>query len=90
MSDHPGRATHTDPVKVRDETGATTRLSIYVICGPSDNLMQSEISGHIGGKGNCFCRKCKAGGTQKCKATNDGYHALFEAISMFFILKYHI
>ncbi|KAJ7088921.1 hypothetical protein C8R44DRAFT_836011 [Mycena epipterygia] len=54
-------ATHTDPVKVRDETGETTCLSIYVVCGPSDNPMQSEISGHIGGKGNHFCRKCKAG-----------------------------
>lgn len=40
--------------------------------------MQSEISAHIGGKGNCFCRKCQIGGTQADKATNEGYHALFE------------
>ncbi|KAJ7162515.1 hypothetical protein C8R46DRAFT_1283536, partial [Mycena filopes] len=34
---------------------------------------------HIGGKGNCFCRKCRVGGSQNDKATNEGYHALFEA-----------
>ncbi|KAJ6524031.1 hypothetical protein B0H19DRAFT_934723 [Mycena capillaripes] len=71
-------ATHTAPVKVRDETGATTRFCIHTNSGPSDNPMQSEISAHIGGKGNHFCRKCKVGGTQQEKATDEGYHALFE------------
>lgn len=72
------RAIHTEPVKVQDETGATTRFCIHANSGPSDNPMQSEISAHIGGKGNHFCRKCEAGGTQKEKATDEGYHALFE------------
>ncbi|KAJ7807184.1 hypothetical protein B0H14DRAFT_3152637 [Mycena olivaceomarginata] len=71
--------THTDPVVVQDESGGSTCFSIYVDTGLSDNPMQSEICGHIGGKGNCYCRKCKVGGTQKDKATNDGYHTLFEA-----------
>ncbi|KAJ7854678.1 hypothetical protein B0H14DRAFT_3085480 [Mycena olivaceomarginata] len=70
--------THKEPVKVRDaETGETTRFSIYGNAGPSDNPMQSEISSHIGGKGNFFCRKCEAGGTEKDKETNECFHSLF-------------
>ncbi|KAJ6533721.1 hypothetical protein B0H19DRAFT_1272356 [Mycena capillaripes] len=71
--------THTNPVVVEDESGDAACLCIYVNAGPSDNPMQSEISAHIGGKGNCLCRKCRVGGTQKDKATDEGYHALFEA-----------
>ncbi|KAJ7764704.1 hypothetical protein B0H16DRAFT_1798016 [Mycena metata] len=70
--------THSDPVRVEDENGSTTRFCIHVNAGPSDNPMQSEIVGHIGGKGNHFCRKCEVGGTQKEKAADEGYHALFE------------
>ncbi|KAJ7487101.1 hypothetical protein FB451DRAFT_1026126 [Mycena latifolia] len=73
-------ATHTEPVEVRDaESGSVTCLCIHANAGPSDNPMQSEVSGHIGGKGNCPCRKCKMGGTQQEKTTNEGYHAIFEA-----------
>ncbi|KAJ7885270.1 hypothetical protein B0H14DRAFT_3737214 [Mycena olivaceomarginata] len=73
------RETHTNPVEVQDESGNAVCFAIYVNAGPSDNPMQSEISAHIGGKGNCLCRKCRVGGTQKEKATDEGYHALFEA-----------
>ncbi|KAJ7480287.1 hypothetical protein B0H11DRAFT_2421034 [Mycena galericulata] len=73
------RATHTNPVQVQDEEGTTTCFCIYVNAGPSDNPMQSEVTGHIGGKGSRFCRKCQVGGTQNDKATNDGHHALFES-----------
>ncbi|KAJ6602500.1 hypothetical protein DFH09DRAFT_1019642 [Mycena vulgaris] len=71
--------THTEPIRVQDESGTTTRVCIHVNAGPSDNPMQSEVAGHIGAKGNRFCRKCEVGGTQEEKGTDDGYHALFEA-----------
>ncbi|KAJ6525374.1 hypothetical protein B0H19DRAFT_1214937 [Mycena capillaripes] len=60
--------THSNPVRVQDEHGKTTKFCIYCNCTPSDNPMQSEICGHIGGKGNKFCRKCHVGGTQEEKA----------------------
>ncbi|KAJ7143643.1 hypothetical protein C8R46DRAFT_1012076 [Mycena filopes] len=71
--------THTEPIHVQDESGDTTCVCLFLNGGPSDNPMQSEVAGHIGGKGNHFCRKCEVGGTQKEKATDEGYHALFEA-----------
>ncbi|KAJ7300664.1 hypothetical protein DFH08DRAFT_979466 [Mycena albidolilacea] len=70
--------THSNPVCIQDENGKTTRFCIYCNCTPSDNPMQSEICGHIGGKGNKFCRKCHVGGMQLEKTTSKGYHALFE------------
>ncbi|KAJ6632334.1 hypothetical protein B0H10DRAFT_1901754 [Mycena sp. CBHHK59/15] len=70
--------THKEPVRVRDaETQETTRFCIHANAGPSDNPMQSEISGHIGAKGNFFCRKCEAGGSEKDKETNECFHSLF-------------
>ncbi|KAJ6626597.1 hypothetical protein B0H10DRAFT_2300403, partial [Mycena sp. CBHHK59/15] len=74
------RATHTDPVEFQDEDGTASCFCLYINAGASDNPMQSEVAAHIGGKGNHFCRKCSVGGTQQEKATNEGYHALFEAL----------
>ncbi|KAJ7616168.1 hypothetical protein DFH06DRAFT_1239316 [Mycena polygramma] len=72
------KETHTNPVKVRDaETRETTRFCIHGNAGPSDNPMQSEISGHIGPKGNYGCRKCEAGGCDKDKETDECFHSLF-------------
>ncbi|KAJ7053538.1 hypothetical protein C8F01DRAFT_1375116 [Mycena amicta] len=70
--------THTEPLSVEDENGQTTKICIYCNAGPSDNPMQSEVSAHIGAKGNRFCRKCKVGGNQAHKMTDTGYHELFE------------
>nr|GAT48237.1 predicted protein [Mycena chlorophos] len=72
-------STHTEPVIVQDEHGQVTKICIYCNAGPSDNPMQSEVSSHIGGKGNFLCRKCKVGGTSAHKCTNTGYHELFES-----------
>ncbi|KAJ7109539.1 hypothetical protein C8R43DRAFT_962543 [Mycena crocata] len=72
-------STHADPVKVRDaETGDRIRFSITTNAGASDNPMQSEITGHIGTKGNYLCRKCNVCGTKKMKETDACFHSLFE------------
>lgn len=65
-------------MKVRDAiTDKQTRFKTYCNCGPGDNPAQSYASGHIGGKGNFPCRKCHAGGTQKAKETDEGFHKMF-------------
>jgi hypothetical protein len=72
------RKTHTDPIKVRDSiTGQNVRVKIYQNSSATDNPMASEVSGHIGGKGNHYCRKCHAGGCGLDKETDNGYHSLF-------------
>ncbi|KIJ35561.1 hypothetical protein M422DRAFT_180652, partial [Sphaerobolus stellatus SS14] len=45
---------------------------------PADNPMQSLLASHIGLKGNCFCQKCYAGGSQEFKQLNEGYDSLFK------------
>ncbi|EIN07387.1 hypothetical protein PUNSTDRAFT_71288, partial [Punctularia strigosozonata HHB-11173 SS5] len=74
------RSTHMDPFCVHDaRTQAPAKIRIFVNSDPADNPMQSEMSSHIGGGGNCKCRKCKAGGTKKSKEAPEVYHSLFEA-----------
>ncbi|KAF9455571.1 hypothetical protein BDZ94DRAFT_1303006 [Collybia nuda] len=71
-------STHHKPVKVQHAiTGKQVRFKIYCNCGPGDNPAQSELSGHIGAKGNFYCQKCNVGGTQKNKETDEGFHSLF-------------
>ena len=81
------RLTHKKPVKVRHGTsGVLTRFKINVNCGPSDNPAQSEVCGHIGGKGNKFCRKCHVGGPHEVKESDEGFHSLFEVGINFILL----
>ncbi|KAJ7696836.1 hypothetical protein B0H17DRAFT_1158586 [Mycena rosella] len=71
--------THTEPVEVQDESGSATRFCLYVNAGPSDNPMQSEISGQYWWQRELPLSQMRVGGTQAEKATNEGYHAIFEA-----------
>lgn len=72
-------STHSEPVIVRDAaTDQNVRFRIFVNAEPSDNPMQSEVSGHIGSGGNLYCRKCMAGGTTLMKESDAGFHSLFE------------
>jgi hypothetical protein len=73
------RQTRKEPIPVRDVmTGEGAKIQLFLNADRSDNPMQSEMSGHIGGKGNRPCRKCEVGGTSQEKETNEGYHSLFE------------
>ena len=39
--------------------------------------MQSKTSAYIDGKGNCFCRKCKAEDITQVKKSDSGFDSLF-------------
>ncbi|KAJ7196272.1 hypothetical protein GGX14DRAFT_403477 [Mycena pura] len=71
--------TESDPIRAPDKTSSTGRSCYRVIVNtdPSDNPMQAEICSCMGATANYPCRKCKAGGTQEDKMSNEGYHAMF-------------
>ncbi|KAJ7302771.1 hypothetical protein DFH08DRAFT_826366 [Mycena albidolilacea] len=72
-------STHTDPIAVYDQsTEQEAAVRVFVNTGPSDNPMGSEMTAHIGAKGNYFCRKCKVGGCGEHKRTDAGFHSMFE------------
>lgn len=83
------RETHHELVKIWNvTTGVQTRFKIYCNCAPGDNPSQSGTSGHIGGKGNHPCQKCKLGGAQKVWETDDVFHASFYVWLPF--MSYHL
>ncbi|KAJ7929864.1 hypothetical protein B0H13DRAFT_2310253 [Mycena leptocephala] len=73
------KETETDPIRAPDNTSSTgsSCYRIFVNTDPSDNPMQAEICSCMGAAANHPCRKCKVGGSQADKATNEGYHAMF-------------
>ncbi|KAF8145504.1 hypothetical protein K438DRAFT_2097776 [Mycena galopus ATCC 62051] len=52
-------------------------IKIILNADPSDNPMQAEVCSCMGATANYLCRKCKIGGNQGDKATDEGYHAMF-------------
>ncbi|KAJ7223043.1 hypothetical protein GGX14DRAFT_626835 [Mycena pura] len=68
-----------NPIRVPDPASSTgcSCYRLIVNADPSDNPMQAEICSCMGAAANLPCRKCKAGGTQVDKTTNEGYHAMF-------------
>lgn len=49
---------------------------------PADNPQQSELCSHIGMKGSCFCRRCKAGGNLQHVTSEVGYDDLFRVSNL--------
>lgn len=53
-------------------------LRIIANALPADNPMQSELCSHIGGQGNCMCRRCDLGGTSQEKEIGAGFSAILK------------
>lgn len=82
------RSTHDNPIRIRDPiTGESARVRVYILDADGDNPMQSEMSGHIGGNGNYDCRRCKRGGTEAWKITDEGYASLYEVCRLLFAIS---
>lgn len=71
--------THHNPLRVYDAVlGQVIRVRLALLNFAADNPMASEITHHVGGRGNFPCRKCLVGGNQSYKESV-GYNSLFHA-----------
>lgn len=53
-------------------------IFLNILYDSADNPMVSECASHLGLNANKFCPCCKVGGDKKYKASNEGYHSLFD------------
>ena len=53
-------------------------LFLNILFDSCDNPMLCECASHIGLNANLFCPRCHAGGDKKYKATDEGFHLLFQ------------
>ncbi|KAJ7156572.1 hypothetical protein C8R43DRAFT_949420 [Mycena crocata] len=72
-------STHTHPIGVDDSSIAEeAAVRLFINTGPSDNPMGSEMTGHIGAKGNYLCRKCHEGIPRTAAETLEELHKQVE------------
>ena len=58
-------------------TGKECIFILGVLLKSADNPQAAEDCSHIGLNGNFFCFRCKVGGNQAYKASDEGFHSLF-------------
>lgn len=63
-------------------------LFLNILYDSADNPMVSECASHLGLNANKFCPRCKVGGDKKYKASDEGYHSLFDVCTYFYLIPF--